>query len=203
MRTATADISVAESRLPGGKGVKPMDDVTAVTAFMNGLSIEVVCRFTGAWVSGFEVADAGLDGCRVRRMSDGAILPVLFGYDEVRVARTKSDTEDYATIGHAHDAGHDSSVVVRLPATLDIATVEAIRALVMDAVDRAREEVVLDLGAVRFLDTYGIRLLITIRRRAWARDLHVRVDGANPLIQSLLDLVAVDPAYHREALRRT
>jgi anti-anti-sigma factor len=184
--------------LPGGKGVKPMDDVTAVTAFRHGVPIEVVCRFTGSWVSGFEVADTGFDGCRVRRLSDGAVLPVLFGYDEVRVARRHWDAHPYARDGHAHDGGKDSPVVVRLPVTLDIATVEAIRALVMDAVDGARDEVVLDLGAVRFLDTYGIRLLITIRRRAWARDLRVRVEGANPLIQALLDLVAVDPAYHRE-----
>ena len=61
--------------------------------------------------------------------------------------------------------------------------------------DSADGEVVFDLDAVRFLDSYGIRLLVTVRRRAWERDLLVRLQGGRPLIRDLLDLVGQDPLY--------
>jgi anti-anti-sigma factor len=87
---------------------------------------------------------------------------------------------------------------VRLPAVLDIATVEAVHDSVFAAVDQARGEVVLDLDGVEFLDSYGIRLLVTARRRAWERDLVVRLEGGKPLIRDLLELVGTDPLYRPE-----
>ena len=56
----------------------------------------------------------------------------------------------------------------------------------------------LDLDGVEFLDSYGIRLLITARRRAWERDLLVRLEGGKPLIRDLLEFVGQDPLYHPE-----
>ena len=60
-----------------------------------GTRIEVRARFDQAWARGFEVAEevpAG-DGWqyRVRRRSDGSVLPVLFGGHEVREERRKND----------------------------------------------------------------------------------------------------------------
>jgi hypothetical protein len=51
--------------------------------------IEVRSRFDGTWVRGFEVAEqtAGADrkpAVRLRRRSDGTVLPTLFSLDEVR-----------------------------------------------------------------------------------------------------------------------
>jgi anti-anti-sigma factor len=89
---------------------------------------------------------------------------------------------------------------LRLPADLDIATVEAIHDAVIDAVDHAGGEIVLDLDGVRFIDSYGIRLLVTVRRRAWDRDLPFRLHGASPLIRDLLELVGEDPLYRSEAI---
>ena len=171
-------------------------DIAKVRAFEEGEPVEVVSRFSGGWTSGFEMDSVTRAGCRVRRTSDGTLLPVLFRFDEVRRSCPRPEPHDaVANLGGGRER---ASVVVRLPPTLDIATVEAIRALVMDSVDDAGDEVVLDLSAVRFLDTYGIRLLVTIQRRAWERELRVRVEGTNPLVQTLLDLVAVDPAHHPE-----
>jgi hypothetical protein len=60
-----------------------------------GTRIEVRARFEGAWARGFEVAEelAADEGrrYRVRRRSDGSILPVLFDADEVRKERSKND----------------------------------------------------------------------------------------------------------------
>jgi hypothetical protein len=60
-----------------------------------GTRIEVRARFDQAWARGFEVAeevgDIGAVRYRVRRRSDGSVLPVLFGADEVREERRKND----------------------------------------------------------------------------------------------------------------
>ena len=167
--------------------------------------VEVVARFTGAWVGGFEVTTLGTFDCHVRRVYDGEILPVAFAYHQVRPAfpTTHLDngrpTVDAAVgvVGAAHPR-----CVLRLPAELDIATVEAIRESVMDAVDKARGEVVVDLDDVGFLDTYGIRLLVTVRRRAWERDLPFRLHGGKPLVRALLDLVGQDPFFHPDGTTR-
>jgi anti-anti-sigma factor len=121
----------------------------------------------------------------------------VFGDDDVRPARPRTDHGRAGTQATLiREAPAESRVVLRLPAALDIATVEAIRDSVIDAVDNARGEIVLDLEGVRFLDSYGIRLLVTVRRRAWDRDLPFRLHGGRPLIRDLLELVGQDPLYH-------
>ncbi|MEZ5322414.1 MAG: hypothetical protein R2698_10140 [Microthrixaceae bacterium] len=50
-----------------------------------GSPVEVRCRFDRAWARGFEVAERDATGYRVRRMSDGSVLPVRFPAADVRV----------------------------------------------------------------------------------------------------------------------
>ena len=53
-----------------------------------GFLVEVQSRFDGSWVRGFEVAevraDRGREIVRVRRSSDGVVLPAYFQPEEVR-----------------------------------------------------------------------------------------------------------------------
>ena len=49
-----------------------------------GTKVEVRDRFTDAWRRGLEVAEAVDGGYRIRRLSDGSVLPVVFTADEVR-----------------------------------------------------------------------------------------------------------------------
>ncbi len=60
-----------------------------------GTRVEVQSRFDRAWARGFEVAELVREGetyqYRVRRRSDGSVLPVLFDGDEVREERRKND----------------------------------------------------------------------------------------------------------------
>ena len=55
--------------------------------FKPGARIEVRGRFDGRWSRGFEVAEVLADGYRVKRVSDGAVLPVSFDADDVRRER--------------------------------------------------------------------------------------------------------------------
>ena len=55
--------------------------------------VEVLCRFDGTWVGGFLVAEeadiCGETRYRLQRLSDGVVLPVLFGLDELRPRGTR------------------------------------------------------------------------------------------------------------------
>jgi len=57
---------------------------SAATNLRAGLRVEVATRFTGSWTRGFEVVGLDSCGCRVRRVSDGAVLPADFDFLEVR-----------------------------------------------------------------------------------------------------------------------
>src|SRR5437016_2431914 len=50
-------------------GVNLMDHTAGASGLRVGDRVEVVTRFTGNWVAGFEVATTGAAGCRVRRLS--------------------------------------------------------------------------------------------------------------------------------------
>jgi hypothetical protein len=54
-----------------------------------GTRVEVRSRFDQHWARGFEVAEVLGDSYRVRRLSDGIVLPLDFPEDEVRKERRK------------------------------------------------------------------------------------------------------------------
>ena len=55
-----------------------------------GTKVEVLTRFEHGWSRGFEVAEIVDGRYRVRRLSDGSILPTDFDPDEVRRERRRS-----------------------------------------------------------------------------------------------------------------
>jgi anti-anti-sigma factor len=160
--------------------------------------VEVATRFTGTWASGFEVVSTSAEGCRIRRVSDNSVLPIAFGPDDVRPEQRAHDVTAHRLNGNAgavRESAVDASVVVRFPAELDMQTVDAVAPAILDQVNHARGEVVLDLDGLEFLDTYGIRLLMQVRRCAWDRDVPVRLHGGKPIVRALLDLLGVDPLF--------
>jgi hypothetical protein len=55
-----------------------------------GTRVDVRTRYVGTWSRGFEVAETIKgDGYRVRRVSDGSVLPEPLSTDEVRPERRK------------------------------------------------------------------------------------------------------------------
>jgi hypothetical protein len=55
-----------------------------------GTRVEVRTGFDRSWVNGFSVEAVLDDGYRVRRRSDGEVLPATFGADDVRRERKNS-----------------------------------------------------------------------------------------------------------------
>ncbi len=60
------------------------------TGLTAGTAVDVRSRYVGAWSSGFEVAEPVKDGYRVRRLSDGSVLPDVFTNEDVRAQRHKT-----------------------------------------------------------------------------------------------------------------
>ena len=54
-----------------------------------GTRVEVRRRFDDRWARGFEVAEADPDGYRLRRLSDGSVIPAVFCPEDVRKERKK------------------------------------------------------------------------------------------------------------------
>lgn len=63
----------------GAVGAADFGDVVGV-----GDAVELRVRFTGGWSAGFVVAAKVDGGYRVRRMSDGTLLPGVTGSDDLR-----------------------------------------------------------------------------------------------------------------------
>jgi hypothetical protein len=60
----------------------------------SGTRVEVRSRFDRAWARGFEVVEpvAGASpGYRIRRRSDGSVLPVVFSSEDVREERRRTN----------------------------------------------------------------------------------------------------------------
>lgn len=61
-------------------------------ALTKGTPVDVRSRFVGSWSRGFEVAERVPDqGYRVRRISDGTVLPDVFADQDIRPQRRRQD----------------------------------------------------------------------------------------------------------------
>ncbi len=58
-----------------------------------GTPVEVRSTFDLGWKRGFVVADVDATGYRLRRLSDGAVLPVSFSPEAVRPLSTSAATQ--------------------------------------------------------------------------------------------------------------
>jgi hypothetical protein len=57
--------------------------------YPTGTRVEVRSRFEDTWTSGFEVATTEGGMYRLRRLSDGSLLPTLTGPDDLRRERRR------------------------------------------------------------------------------------------------------------------
>ena len=56
-----------------------------------GDKVEVRRRFDAQWARGFEVVEVTDTGIRLRRVSDGEVLPAEFATDDIRRARRRAN----------------------------------------------------------------------------------------------------------------
>ena len=63
-----------------------IEGIQTGTGIPVGTEVEVRRRFDQAWARGFAVSDRTTGGYHLQRLSDGAILPVAFPEDDLRIA---------------------------------------------------------------------------------------------------------------------
>jgi hypothetical protein len=72
----------------------PMDRSTSehrAGAYPATTRVEIRSTYDGSWGKGFEVAEVTDGGYRIRRASDGSVLPTEFEPDEVRKERRRDN----------------------------------------------------------------------------------------------------------------
>lgn len=79
-------------------------------------------------------------------------------------------------------------MTLALPDSITVTTAEPVFARLKDQVAGIEGEIQLDLSAVEELDSAGLAVLVRLRDDVRARGGELRVEGASPSIQALLDL---------------
>jgi hypothetical protein len=69
-------VSVVDAISPDQPGSEPASDV--------GMKVAVRNRYLGTWSVGFEVVALHLEGYSIRRTSDGAVIPGVIPFSDVR-----------------------------------------------------------------------------------------------------------------------
>lgn len=87
---------------------------------------------------------------------------------------------------------------------IDLSNVRILRAAITDNVPDATAVVILDLGAVRYLDSTGIELVVALRESMMARgqDLRLVVPSGSPADDALRLAGVVDQLPTAETLER-
>jgi hypothetical protein len=65
------------------RGARPGDPAATADPLRPG-AIQVWCASLGRWVDGFHLVGRTVEGCLVRRLSDGEVLPLAFSEEHVR-----------------------------------------------------------------------------------------------------------------------
>ena len=87
-------IAVTHVQESNTSSVTIMDDSAGISELEVGSHVEVRDRYQGTWSRGFEISAIeisaiGDKGYRIKRISDGAVLPGTFREDEVRPSRRR------------------------------------------------------------------------------------------------------------------
>jgi hypothetical protein len=73
-------VSIVDAVSARRQGVSPV----AAPKSNIGMKVAVRNRYLGTWSAGFEVVALHVDGYSIRRTSDGAVLPAVIAFEDVR-----------------------------------------------------------------------------------------------------------------------
>jgi anti-sigma B factor antagonist len=177
--------------------------VAEVAAMVRTVAVEVFVPFTGRWVDGYDIAASttvgGSTAYWVRRRSDGHLLPEALEAERVRPIESAGGIESAADdMGEAvqpdADAEAGLSIVV---GTEGAASTVTVRGELVYEVCPAFEEVVkplvhdgstiaVDLSGVTFIDSSGLRALMTAQQAAMKGDGTLCVVALSDRVLSML-----------------
>jgi anti-sigma B factor antagonist len=83
------------------------------------------------------------------------------------------------------------ALVYRLRGSLDIATSPSARAALVEAASKGRQDIIIDLTGLEFLDSTGLGALIGAHRRALERGAEIRLAVGEGQIARLLNITGL------------
>lgn len=89
----------------------------------------------------------------------------------------------------------DVCTVVSVAGEVDAYNALLLRAYLLDTIAEGRTRLILDLSAVVALDTSALRVLIAVRRRAWALHGYLDVVVDRPVLLTLFRVTALDKVF--------
>jgi stage II sporulation protein AA (anti-sigma F factor antagonist) len=121
--------------------------------------------------------------CQVRKGQAVELIPVS---DQPAVAGRQ-------TIGHLRifNSVKDQRHVLTLSGELDIGSAQILEDTVEEACDSGAKELVLDLCAIDFMDSMGLRALLHARRTCEASDCDFHLTPASRPVQRVIDAVGL------------
>ncbi len=78
---------------------------------------------------------------------------------------------------------------------LDAVTVPAFETVLEDHLSAGRVRLVIDLSAVNYISSSGLRALISVRRQAQARDGDAVLCGLNPRVREVFEMIGFDKLF--------
>ena len=88
--------------------------------------------------------------------------------------------------------GRGPSIVLEVDGELDLASAPQLKRALEQAWGNAPEEIVLDLGKLRFMDMSGLRVLLSARQRAERRGTELVLTNVGDSIRRVLTLAGVN-----------
>ena len=88
--------------------------------------------------------------------------------------------------------GRGPSIVLEVDGELDLASAPQLKRALEQAWRNAPEEIVIDLGKLRFMDMSGLRVLLSARQRAERRGTELVLTNVGDSIRRVLTLAGVN-----------
>lgn len=86
--------------------------------------------------------------------------------------------------------GRGAEWVIQVGGEIDICTSPQLQRALEEAIDGSRGQLIIDLSAVEFIDLSGLRVLLSVIRRAGPRD--VAVTNPSLIVRRMLDLTGLE-----------
>lgn len=98
-------------------------------------------------------------------------------------------------IGIAVAAGRPGVNVVRLSGRLDATTYEAAQPVILEALEKAPDGMILEMGSLDFVSSAGLRTMLIVWKKAAAEGKRIAMVGVQPPIYKIFKIAALDKVF--------
>ena len=82
--------------------------------------------------------------------------------------------------------------MIRIQGELDIATAPKLESVLLHAMDSGAPSIVLDLGQVSFIDSMGLRVLVSAAKESRKNGDRLRIDCGSGRVRQMMEITALD-----------